>query len=283
VFLSRDANQIKSSRQKLLQICSGFVYLNTKNEDEVTEEREIVYLPSQPKLDVLINDIQELYEIDPTAKILVFYGLTGSGNVIRARFEKLKLKYIWLKPGEKKLVDKLKLLAELEDNVIVLANHFSSGQSIDGLQVVNRVFFYEYPESVSGLLQAAYRIRRIGQTKNLFVNFYVGEHTVEPKIIYRLYQGSSITKSIYTSATDVIEELTSNKISIRDLEKLDLASVLNSGKVTEQTEQDDETPITVPNEPLQESNHENDSIAVLRKLMEKHRKNNTAGSEDWVL
>lgn len=185
---------VKASFTKLRQIASGFLNYTT---EEKTAER--IVFPDNPKLDLLIEKLEELPE---GCKALVFQDFIFSGEQISARLKQAKIEHRWIYGGTLPK-EKIQNMLDFKNNpdVTVLVINSASGAMGLNLQVANFVFYYESPVSPQVRDQATGRVARSGQTKTVYEYDLVVKDSVEEKILEFLKEGKDLLDELIEGRT----------------------------------------------------------------------------------
>lgn len=171
---------------KLIQICSGFMYITKQSEiDElddsqvkVSPKREVCYFTEQPKLMKLIELLQNDFK---DRRVMVWYNMTAEGNFIETMLGVKGIKHLVIKGGEKDVGTKVRtfnkdksyqvLLCQAKSvnyGVTVLGNKDEEGEVdiLTGLESeVYTQIFYSLNFSLEVYLQQQDRIHRLGQER----------------------------------------------------------------------------------------------------------------------
>ena len=165
-------SEVQTSIAKCNQVLSGFVYVSAEIAGKV--ERETVYLKDTAKVDILLDDTEELLQ-DPSRVVLVYYYLTGSRTILERELKKRGIDFISLVSGDNAKVTAAKLgQIDRFSNGVVLANVASSGTGLN-LQRCGAEQWYDPPRDVDMFQQGLARIRRLGTThSHLQIMIYKG-------------------------------------------------------------------------------------------------------------
>lgn len=170
--------EVKNVFLRMRQLSSGFVGIK----DDETGERASIEFDENPKMDRLLDKIDELpYE----RKAIIFYDFTISGRKIVQRLqEELDLDPIWLWSGTKDSRKELGRFAKDPNCIVAVINNRLGSMSLDGLQyVANYDFFFESPVSVIDREQAEKRLHRDGQKRTVFRYDMITRKTVDERIL----------------------------------------------------------------------------------------------------
>jgi SNF2 family DNA or RNA helicase len=190
-----DRIEVENTFIKLRQICSGFYPFEN---DE--EKRVVVKLSTNPKIDALTKWILNL---PSTAKAIIFYEFTPSGDMIESFLKKQKIKYERLYAGTQDKIATKRRFIDDKDVKIFLVNSKSGGMSLN-LQVANYVMFYELPLSNIIYTQAVDRVYRSGQTKTTYIYYLIAKKSVEEKILKYIEEGVDIIDAIIKHKETII-------------------------------------------------------------------------------
>lgn len=168
--------EAKSVFLRMRQISSGFIGLK----DEETGERASIEFEENPKLDRLIELVEEL---PAGRKAVVFYDFTLSGRKICDRLKDLGVKPVWLWSGTTDTRKELERFARDADCVVAVAQNRLAAMSLDGLQhVANYDMYYESPVGAIDRVQSERRLVRDGQKRTVFRYDLLMKNTVDDKI-----------------------------------------------------------------------------------------------------
>ena len=178
---------IENKASKLAQIGSGFV-LN---------EGKVEYLKSNPKLDELVDLLDEI-----EGKVIVFHNFVATGHAIEERLKKEKIFFRSIR-GE--INDKSKQITEFiekPDVKVLVAHPLSGGEGLN-LQCASVVIFFEQIYSGATLReQCIGRVRRNGQKADhcviidLLIHNDNGEESIDDKIFEVAKNKKELAKAI---------------------------------------------------------------------------------------
>ena len=184
---------------RLRQISSGFMVIDPKEEGE---ERLLIDLPENPKMELLTTHLDEFPESD---KVVICCEFIHSLESIRIVLNKRKANFVELYGASK---DKASWRRFQEDKNIryMLMVTASGGVGID-LFAANRQIFYESP--VGGIMrrQAEKRCHRTGQTKRTYIYDLTGS-MVEEKVLSFVKQGKDLMKVLLGDPANAMKHLT---------------------------------------------------------------------------
>lgn len=158
------------------QICSGFILKTGK-----------VY-KDNPKLDSCIELISEIKDYD---KIVVFHYFDMEFQLISARLDKLKIKYVFINGSQKDHWQEQVNFRDKNEIRVALVNVKSGSASIN-LQTARYALFYSNDSSIITRKQAVKRIHR-GEIKRIRHYYdFVGNSTIEKHMQSNLVKGISV-------------------------------------------------------------------------------------------
>ena len=170
----KNYREINNVFLRMRQISSGFVGVV---DDEDGEKSEIEF-PLNPKLDLLIELLQELPE---DRKAVVFHEFMWSGKKITDALKKAKIKHGVLNASTKDW-DKVKNQFNNSNTNVLVASWKKAGYGLN-LQQASYCFFYESPVGAIDRDQCERRIWRQGQRNKCFVYDLVMQGSVDAKIL----------------------------------------------------------------------------------------------------
>lgn len=171
-----NVSAMKSLFIQMRQLSSGFLGFR----DDETGERAEVQFPINPKLDLLL----ELLDQMPQArKGIIFYEFTHSGRLISEALTKAKVKHGWVWSGTKDYrTIKRKFDNDADFRYLILQN--SLGNEGLNLQAANYAFYFESPVRPDSREQGDRRIRRRGQSQDkVFIFDLVVRGTMDARIL----------------------------------------------------------------------------------------------------
>ena len=186
--------EINHSFIRMRQISSGFLGLK----DDETGARAQIEFPANPKLDALIEAIDEM---PADAKMLVYHEYIWTGNRISRELKARKIKHERLWSGQKHPRRALRRFLEDPSYRIFVINNNSGSMSLN-LQVACYLFFFE--SSVRPIIrtQAERRARRSGQkSERVFVidpvvKSEITGHSVDERILAALARGQNLMNRV---------------------------------------------------------------------------------------
>ena len=176
---------MKNAFLRMRQLSSGFMGLK----DDETGERAEIEFEQNPKLDRLLELIEELPE---GCKMIVFYVYTYSGRRITEELKKLGIKSIWLWSGTNKPKQVMAQFIDDPKTTVAVINVQVGSFALDGLQVANYMTMFESALSVIDRAQGEKRIVRQGQKRKCFIYDLVVKDTVDEKILKFHREGKSL-------------------------------------------------------------------------------------------
>lgn len=186
--------EINHSFLRMRQISSGFLGLK----DDETGARAQIEFPANPKLDALMEAIDEM---PADAKMLVYHEYIWTGNRISRELKARKIKHERLWGGQKHPRRALRRFVQDPSYRIFVINNNSGAMSLN-LQVACYLFFFE--SSVRPIIrtQAERRARRSGQkSKRVFVIDPIVKsettgHSVDERILAELARGQNLMNRV---------------------------------------------------------------------------------------
>lgn len=179
---------VKNTFIRLRQLSGGFLVMK----DSDTGDSEILEFPENPKLEALVQRIEEM---PPDRKAVVFHEFIHSGRVISNALSSENIANVSLR-GETK--DPAAVLSRFVDDPsarVLVANHKSGGSGLN-LQVANYVFFYESPVSSMARSQAEKRCWRMGQDRRVYFYDLLTKGSVDERILAYIEEGSDLLTAL---------------------------------------------------------------------------------------
>lgn len=189
--------EIKNSFLRMRQIASGFLGFI----DDDTGERAQIEFPDNPKLDLLMEIVDEIPE---DRKLIIYHEFNWSGSRICQELARKKIKHGWLRGGTKdwsKIKDGLNNDPEFR---ILVANHRKGAMGLN-LQMCNYTAFYESPVSAIDRYECKGRTRRTGQTQRCFYYDLVMRDSVDEDILAFHAEGNDLFKAIVENPQRIIK------------------------------------------------------------------------------
>jgi hypothetical protein len=162
-----DKQKIENIFLRMRQLSSGFIGYK----DDDTGERAQIVMPTNPKLDDLLDNIQDMpYD----RKFVIVHEFTWSGRTIMEGLAKRKIKAGWLWSGAKdrKLIRRRFDEDDPSKFKGIVGNWRVMAESLN-LQTANYLHFFETPVGVIMREQAEARTFRPGQTRKGFMYDYL--------------------------------------------------------------------------------------------------------------
>lgn len=188
--------EVKNTFLRMRQISSGFIGLV----DDENDERTQIEFPSNPKLDLLLELIEEMPE---DSKFIICVEFTRSGAMISEALRKIKINHGWLY-SQTKDWESMKNKFDNEDNFKGLIVQSKKGGLGLNLQRANFCMFYESPISVLDRQQFEARINRQGQEKTIFIYDLICKGTADESILNFHSEGRSLFKVLMTNPDEVL-------------------------------------------------------------------------------
>jgi len=167
--------EMQNAFLRMRQISSGFVGVSDDEEGETTE----IEFPENPKLDLLVELLQELPE---GKKAVVFHEFKWSGRQIANALKKAKIPFGQLN-AETKDWDRVKNKFNNSDTDNILVVSWRKGGYGLNLQAASYMFFFESPVGSIDRDQCERRIWRQGQRNRCFIYDLLMKDSVDSRII----------------------------------------------------------------------------------------------------
>jgi hypothetical protein len=187
IAAKRDVREMQNAFLRMRQISSGFVGVV---DDELEEKSEIEF-PNNPKLDLLVELLQEL---PAGRKAVVFHEFMLSGRKIAAALTKSKVKFGKLDASTKDW-DKVKNKFNNGDTDVLVVSWKKGGYGLN-LQAASYCFFYETPVGAIDRDQCERRIWRQGQKNKCFIYDLVMKDSMDAKILDYHNKASNLFEAI---------------------------------------------------------------------------------------
>lgn len=173
---------------RMRQISSGFIGMS----DDLTGERVEIELAENPKLDRMMEMIDEIPE---GCKFVIMHEFIHSGQMICQALKERKIKHGWLRGGMKNAREVQDRFDYDDDFPGLVVNHKLGAYALN-LQVANYLFFFESPVPVIDREQAEFRVVRQGQEKKVFLIDMVMRGTADSRILQFHRQGGNLFKAL---------------------------------------------------------------------------------------
>jgi peroxiredoxin family protein/ABC-type dipeptide/oligopeptide/nickel transport system ATPase component len=178
---------VKAAWMRLQGICSGML-----NVDVEGTTHQVVFEDTR-KIDMIINYIKA---VPAGQKVVVFMTFVALGDMLKKRLEGIGVRAEILKGRlSAKEQTKRKYNFEHDPSCQVLLVNYKIGAAGLNLQFANHVVLADIAD-VNAVTQAQARIRRPGQTQEIFVYFPYAEGTVEETLIEYLQEGTAIRDQV---------------------------------------------------------------------------------------
>jgi SNF2 family DNA or RNA helicase len=179
---------------RVRQISSGYVGYY---EDELGKRAQYSF-KSNPKLDYLMNDIEE---IAPHSKIIVFHDFVFSGSMIERRLEQADIGFVRIHTSNMEPEEVLDRFDNDDDvRVFILNNAEAAGLN---LQIAKYGLFFEAPVPVIQRKQARRRFeRQHSMHKRVFLYDYVVKGTYDQRILDLHLEGEELFRAIIEGERD---------------------------------------------------------------------------------
>jgi len=170
------------------QICSGFVYEKVSDD---AKDKIAIRFPNNEKLD----ELEEILEQVPDGnQALVFYHFEESGNMIKDRLTKLKVKHVFCK-GKSMVNDYERFKQDKKIKVLVI--NIDSGSTGLNLQNASYCIYYEPIDNPITYKQSLKRIHRDGQkAERVYYYYLLVASSVEEHIYGFLKEGLDMSKKM---------------------------------------------------------------------------------------
>ena len=192
----KNVREMQNAFLKMRQISSGFVGVI---DDELGEKSEIVF-PANPKLDLLIELLQELPE---GRKAVVFHEFIWSGKEIAAELRRAKLFFGQLSAETKDWEAVKDRFNNNPNNNILLVSWRKGGYGLN-LQAASYCFFYESPVGAIYRDQCERRIWRQGQRNKCFIYDLVVKDSVDAKILAYHGMAANLFEDLVKDPTSIV-------------------------------------------------------------------------------
>ena len=183
-----DEIEIKTLYSKLRQICSGFYY----DKDEDTNDRHTLILGESPKINALLNIIEDM---PPRAKLVVFHVFQATGDLIAKALKKNKIKFVNINHNAKDRAAEIRVFKAKPEIKVAVANLTSASTGLN-LQVANYCVTYELHDDPRIRQQSLKRIHRLGQHKTTYYYDFVCTGTIEERVLKFLQEGKSLKEEL---------------------------------------------------------------------------------------
>ena len=192
-----DCSTIATKSQKLLQLSSGFLYYGDKD-----KERRVFHLQKNPKLDALIDLIQ-----DTRSKVIVVHKFIEEALLIETAFRKNKIKFVAIR-GDMKTDRTLEIqkFQEKSDVKIMLIHPTCASEGFDG-SISNVMIFFAPIASPLIRKQCEGRIKREAQERKCVFIDLVLEQSADTVV----NKNRAKRKGLIDSMMEYIQEYKSKK------------------------------------------------------------------------
>jgi hypothetical protein len=185
-----DKQRIENIFLRMRQLSSGFIGYR----DDETGERAQIVMPTNPKLDDLLDNIEDMpYD----CKFVIVHEFTWSGRAIMEGLAKRKIKAGWLWSGTK---DRAAIRRRFDNDEPskfkgIVGNWRVMAEALN-LQAANYLHFFETPVSVIMRDQAEKRPFRKGQSRKGFMYDYLATQAdVRVRAFHK--EGTNIWKALF--------------------------------------------------------------------------------------
>jgi hypothetical protein len=167
--------ELKNTFLRMRQISSGFVGVV----DDEENEKAVIEFPDNPKLDLLMELIEE---VPQDRKAVIYHEFNWSGARICHELRRAKIKHGWLYGGTKDWENIKRQFNESPDFRFLVINWKKGGYGLN-LQAANYGFFFESPTSIIDREQCERRLRRQRQRWAVVIIDLVMRGSVDQKIL----------------------------------------------------------------------------------------------------
>ena len=172
------AANVLAKAMKLREICTGFVYDDKKNIEEIHDERA--------------KALKEVLEdISPEDQVVIFAEFQPDFNAIKSVANDLGRTYGEVSGRAHDLVD-----GKLPPNIQILAAHPKSGGEGVQLQSAHYCIFYSFSYNLAEHWQARARLHRGGQKEQVTYIYLTSPDTIEPSIYRALKSKGDVVNAI---------------------------------------------------------------------------------------
>ncbi len=173
---------------RLLQVCGGFLPVI----DEETGEQKIEYLRTNPKMELLLEVLEEI-----RGKVVVFHQFVPEGRLIENALRKEGYSFASLRGEIKGKDTEYERFLHDPKVKILVANPQCGGEGVDELQDICSVMvFYSSPYLALIRRQAEGRIERKGQNKHCLFIDLVLEGTMDEIVLQGLEEGKELLDNV---------------------------------------------------------------------------------------
>jgi hypothetical protein len=189
--------EVSNAFLRMRQISSGFVGFL----DDETDERAQIAFKDNPKLNLLMELLEELPE---DKKILIFHEFNYSGRNISEELTKRKYKHGWLWGGTKNWTPIKDSFNNDPDYRILVANTRKASMGLN-LQAACYTIFYESPVSVIDRYECEGRTYRTGQKEKTFFYDLVMQDSVDEKILQFHAEGKDLYEALRQDPVKIVK------------------------------------------------------------------------------
>lgn len=201
-------NQILQSRGNMREVQNAFIRMRQISSgflgfiDDSTGERAQIEFPSNPKLDLLMDLIDQMPD---GRKCIIGVEFTWSGMAVSKALHKEKIKHGWLYGGTKDWATmKRKFDNDPEFRCLIVQS--KKGAYGLNLQSANYIFYYESPVSVLDRLQSEARAKRQGQKHHVFIYDLVCRATADESILAFHRQGRNLFDALVKNPDEALAQ-----------------------------------------------------------------------------
>lgn len=183
---------------RMRQISSGFLGFV----DDDTGERAQIEFPKNPKLDLLMDLIDQMPD---GRKCIIGVEFTWSGMAVSKALHKAKIRHGWLYGGTKDWPT-MKGKFDNDPDFRCLIVQSKKGAYGLNLQSASYIFYYESPVSVLDRLQSEARAKRQGQKHHVFIYDLVCRNTADESILAFHRQGRNLFDALVKNPDEALAE-----------------------------------------------------------------------------
>jgi hypothetical protein len=190
--------EVKNSFLRMRQLSSGFIGFK----DDDTGEKAQIEFQHNPKLDLLLELIEELPE---DSKAVIFHEFTYSGSLICRELTKRKFKYGWLWSGTKNWTPMKEAFNTDPDYRFLVVNWKKGAMGLNLQYAAAYMMMYETPTGAWQREECEGRIWRTGQTNHCFIYDLVVRDTVDEDILVLHKDGRDLFKALVENPVKLLK------------------------------------------------------------------------------
>ena len=185
---ARGTEEQENIYSKLRQICSGFQYVKTEDEDT----KDVITYATSEKFEALESVLDDM---PPKKKLVIFHVFVHSGEMIVNYLKKNKIKFAAINStAADPIKEKEKFQRDPSCKVVVV--NIASGSSGLNFQMANYTIFWEPTDRIIWYKQALKRTNRGGQKFTTFYYHFFVRNSIEERVRSFLEEGESIYKAL---------------------------------------------------------------------------------------